>query len=185
VLQEQLRQTRDRFAAGEVTRTDVAQAESRLASARATMLTAESNYVTSKATYRQVIGVDPGTLAPASPVDRLSPQTLEGGGARGAGRGIPSVTTAMFNVDAAVFQVKIAESSLYPVLNLVGSAQQTFGSTTALASLQSFAGSVVGQLTIPVYQGRHRIRDDPPGQGDARSAAHRSRYRARPVAADD
>jgi len=152
VLQEQLRQTRDRFAAGEVTRTDVAQSESRLASARATMLTAESNYVTSKATYRQVIGVEPGTLAPASPVDRLSPPTLEAGVLEARARH-PSVTTAMFNVDAAVFQVKIAESSLYPVLNLVGSAQQTFGSPSALASVQSFAGSVVGQLTIPVYQG--------------------------------
>ena len=59
----------------------------------------------------------------------------------------------MFNVDAAQFQVKIAESSLYPSLNLVGSAQQNYGSTSALTVLQSFAGSVVGQLTIPVYQG--------------------------------
>src|SRR5262245_15746169 len=48
VLAEQLRQTRDRFNVGEVTRTDVAQAESRLASGRATMLSAESNYVTSR-----------------------------------------------------------------------------------------------------------------------------------------
>ncbi len=44
VLQEQLRQTRDRFNVGEVTRTDVAQAESRLAQGRATVLTAESAY---------------------------------------------------------------------------------------------------------------------------------------------
>ena len=133
VLQEQLRQTRDRFTAGEVTRTDVAQAESRLASARATMLTAESNYVTSKSTYRQVIGVEPGTLAPASPVDRLSPQSLPAAVEEARVRH-PAVTTAMFNVDAAVFQVKIAESSLYPTLNIVGSAQQTYGSSTALTS---------------------------------------------------
>ena len=59
--------------------------ESRLAAARASMLTAESNYTTSRSTYRQVIGVEPGTLAPASPVDRLSPQSLHGGGRRGAG----------------------------------------------------------------------------------------------------
>ena len=85
VLQEQLRQTRDRFNVGEVTRTDVAQAESRLAAGRASMLTAESNYTTSRATYRQVIGVEPGKLAPASPVDRLSPRTLPAGGRRGAG----------------------------------------------------------------------------------------------------
>src|SRR5690242_11994382 len=54
VLEATLRQTRDRFSAGEVTRTDVAQSESRLAAGRSQLLTAESNYVTSKAQYRQV-----------------------------------------------------------------------------------------------------------------------------------
>src|SRR6185295_8956438 len=76
VLQEQLRQARDRFNVGEVTRTDVAQAESRLAAGRSSVLTAESNYTTSRSTYRQVIGVDPGQLAPAAPVDKLSPRAL-------------------------------------------------------------------------------------------------------------
>ena len=152
VLQEQLRQTRDRFTVGEVTRTDVAQSESRLAAARASMLTAESNFTTSRSTYRQVIGVEPGALAPASPVDRLSPKSLAQGIIEARARH-PSVTTAMFNVDAAVFQVKIAESSLYPTLNVVGSAQKNYGSTSSLTTLESFAGSVVGQLSIPVYQG--------------------------------
>ena len=119
VLQEQLRQTQDRFQVGEVTRTDVAQSESRLAAARAQMLTAESNYTTSRSTYRQVIGVEPGRLEPASPVDRLAPRNLQQGVALARAQH-PSVTTAMFNVDAAVFQVKIAESSLYPTLNVVG-----------------------------------------------------------------
>jgi outer membrane protein len=152
VLEEQLRQTRDRFNVGEVTRTDVAQSESRLAAARASLLTAESNFTTSKANYRQVIGVEPGTLAPASPVDRLSPQSLKGAIGEARARH-PSVTTSMFNVDAAVFQVKIAESSLYPSLNLVGSAQKNFGSATTLSSLESFVGTVAGQLTVPLYQG--------------------------------
>jgi outer membrane protein len=152
VLDEQMRQTQERFNAGEVTRTDVAQSESRLASARASMLTAESNVTTSRATYRQVIGIAPGRLAPASPVDRLSPRTLPAGISEARSRH-PSVTTAMFNVDAAVFQVKIAESSLYPTLNLVGSAQQSYGSQSSLALLQSFSASVVGQLNVPVYQG--------------------------------
>ncbi|HSV21848.1 MAG TPA: TolC family protein, partial [Xanthobacteraceae bacterium] len=44
VLQEQLRQVRDRFNVGEVTRTDVAQSESRLAAGRSQVLTAEANY---------------------------------------------------------------------------------------------------------------------------------------------
>ena len=65
VLQEQLRQTRDRFNVGEVTRTDVAQSELRLAAGRSQVLSAEAAYKASVATYRQVIGVEPGKLAPA------------------------------------------------------------------------------------------------------------------------
>ncbi len=152
VLQEQLRQTRDRFSVGEVTRTDVAQSESRIAAARSSMLAAESNYTTSRATYRQVIGVEPGKLTPASPVDRFSPRALPQAVEEAQARH-PSVTTAMFNVDAAALQVKIAEGALYPTVNLVGSAQKTFGSASSLAILESLSGSVAGQMTIPVYQG--------------------------------
>jgi outer membrane protein len=152
VLQEQLRQTQDRFRIGEVTRTDVAQSESRLASGRSTMLSAESNYVTSKATYRQVIGVEPGAQEAASPVDRLSPSNIQAG-IRSARAAHPLVTTAMFNVDAALFQVKIAESSLYPTLNVVGQAQKSYGSSQSLSILESFNASIAGQLSIPVYQG--------------------------------
>jgi outer membrane protein len=65
----------------------------------------------------------------------------------------PLVTTAMFNVDAAVFQVKIAESTLYPTLNMVGSVNQQYGSTGAVALLQTFNASVGAQLNVPVYQG--------------------------------
>src|SRR5579883_2101999 len=62
VLQEQLRQTRDRFNVGEVTRTDIAQTEAQLAQGRASVLAAEAQYARSRANYRQFIGVEPGTL---------------------------------------------------------------------------------------------------------------------------
>lgn len=150
VLSEQLRQTQERFNIGELTRTDVAQSEARLAAARATALNAQSNYVTSRSTYRQVVGVEPGNLAPASPVDRLLPVSQKDAIAEARARH-PAVTTAMFNIDAAVFQVKIAESALYPTLNLVGSAQKNYSST--LQSVESFNASVTGQLAVPIYQG--------------------------------
>ena len=77
VLQEQLKQTRDRFNVGEVTRTDVAQSESRLAAAQSQVLAAEANLKTSQATYRRVIGAEPVSLRAGMPVDRLSPRTLD------------------------------------------------------------------------------------------------------------
>ena len=63
VLQEQLRETRDRFTVGEVTRTDVAQAEASLASAQATALSAVATLQAAVARYRQVIGDQPTSLA--------------------------------------------------------------------------------------------------------------------------
>ena len=152
VLQEQLRQTRDRFNVGEVTRTDVAQSESRLAQGRSQLLTAESNLNTSRSSYRQIIGVEPGKLAPGQPVDRFSPTVLGAAIQEGRARH-PQVTVAMFNIDAALFQVKIAEGSLYPTLNLVGQAQKTLNSTTSLNTLDTLSASVAGQLSVPIYQG--------------------------------
>ena len=153
VLEVTLRQTRDRFTAGEVTRTDVAQAESRLASGRSQLSQAESNYVTAQAQYLQVVGVPPPPrLAAAAPVDRLSPRTLDGAIGRGRTEH-PLITTAMYNVDIAVQQVKIAEGALTPTLAAVGNVQKNFGSTQSLQVLEQFQASVAAQLTVPIYQG--------------------------------
>src|SRR5262245_15131829 len=150
VLQEQLRQTRDRFNVGEVTRTDVAQSESRLAAGRSQVLNAEAVYKASVATYRQVIGIEPGKLAPGSPVDRFSPRTLA------ASTGLatathPAVTSAQYNVDAALLQVKVAEGALYPTLALQGNVQQS--NEASLLALRTFSASAVAQLVVPIYQG--------------------------------
>jgi outer membrane protein len=152
VLEATLRQTRDRFNVGEVTRTDVAQAESRLAAGRSSLLTAESNYITSRANYRQVIGVEPGRLVSAMPVDRLSPRTLAASLAR-ARTEHPSITAATYNVDVANFQVKIAEGALYPTLTGQASANHTQGSTQQLNTAQSFSAAASLQLQVPIYQG--------------------------------
>ena len=76
VLQRTLKDTRNRFSAGQVTATDVAQAEAQLAAGEANLHAAESTLMTTRANYRRLIGVDPANLAPASPVDRLSPTNL-------------------------------------------------------------------------------------------------------------
>lgn len=77
VLEEQLRQTQDRFKVGEVTRTDVAQAEAGLAGSRADFYTAQSNLQNSIASYRQVVGVQPTRLEAARPIERGLPPTLQ------------------------------------------------------------------------------------------------------------
>jgi outer membrane protein len=153
VLEVTLRQTRDRFSLGEVTLTDVAQAESSLAAGKSQLAIAQSNYVTSKGQYRQVIGVDPPAKpAAAVPVDRLFPQTFAGAVERGRTQH-PFITTAMYNVDVATLQVKVAEGALYPTLSAVGNVQKSLGSTSALAVTESLSASIGAQLTVPLYQG--------------------------------
>ncbi len=152
VLQEQLRQTRDRFNVGEVTRTDVAQAKSRLASGRSQLLVAESNYKTSGAAYRKVIGTNPGKLAAGTPVDRLSPHGLQSAVAVGIATS-PSVAAAEHNVDVAQLAVKVAEGALYPSLSVQGSYQKNWLSTSGLSVMESYNASVLGILSVPIYQG--------------------------------
>ncbi|MEP7030481.1 MAG: TolC family outer membrane protein [Pseudolabrys sp.] len=150
VLEEQLRQTRFRLQSGNVTATDVSQAESRLNVSRTQAFAAEANLAGSKAIYRQVIGLEPGTLSAATTVDRFTPAKVSDALAR-ATTNHPTVIAAQFNVDAAVLQTKIAESALYPNLNIVGNAQKNFESSLNL--FQSFSASIGGQITMPLYQG--------------------------------
>ncbi len=114
------------------------------------MLGAQSNYVTSQANYRRVIGVDPGRLDPGTPVDRLSPPTLPGAITSGETQS-PSVLAAMYGVDIAELAVKISEGALYPNLSLTASASRNYQPVYNVDK-QTLA-SVLGTLTIPLYQG--------------------------------
>jgi outer membrane protein len=151
VLEEQLRQTRDRFNVGEVTRTDVAQAASSLASARADYFTAQANLDTSIATYHQVIGVDPTDLQPARSVEGMLPHTMEEAINLGLAEH-PSIVSALHAVDAAELQVKLVEGELYPTLSVVGSVSQNYN-YEGYPGLRLFNGSVMGQLSVPIYTG--------------------------------
>ena len=150
VLEQTLKQTKDRFNVGEVTRTDVAQSEAQLAAGKTQQLTAESNLVTTRSKFRQVIGNEPVALAPGSPVDRYLPATLPSAVELGLTQN-PNVTAAMFGIDVSYLQVKVNEGALLPTLNLVGSVSQAYEQQMTVFS--SFGASAVAQLNIPVYNG--------------------------------
>ncbi|MCX8254876.1 MAG: TolC family outer membrane protein [Beijerinckiaceae bacterium] len=151
VLEEQLRQTRDRFNVGEVTRTDVAQAESSLATARSQYFTAQANLSTSIANYRQIIGVEPHRLEAARPIDRLLPSRLEDAIVVALAEH-PGIQAAFHNVDAAALQVQIAEGALYPTLNVVAGVTQA-NAQQGLPTYSQFQATALAQLNVPLYQG--------------------------------
>ena len=151
VLQEQLRQTQDRFKVGEVTRTDVAQAEASLAGSQADFYAAQSNLQNSIASFRQVIGEQPTRLEPTKPLERYIPFSLDNAIAVSQVEH-PSIQSALHSVDVAALQVKIAEGALYPTVGLTASADQRYDVDDVPGS-SAFVGSIVGSVSVPIYDG--------------------------------
>ncbi|MEP9353352.1 TolC family outer membrane protein [Xanthobacter sp. KR7-65] len=149
-FQQELRATRDRFNVGEVTRTDVAQAEARVADAQYQVSQAVANLSSARAVYRQVIGVEPGKLYTPRSIEASIPAQLD----RVINAGLthhPAVKASEFAVDAAVFQVKVAEGGLMPNLSLQGQLSQAYDQNFAVDSLGGAA--VTLNLSVPIYQG--------------------------------
>ncbi len=150
VLSRQLQATNDRFRVGEITRTDVAQAEAALAGATATQQTAEGNIATARATYQRVVGYLP-------PGDLLEPQPLklpvrdEAQAVTLASSNNPNVIAAQYDDSSAKDAVDVAFSSLMPQLNLQGQTFQLNNSTFARNQQNGY--QVLAQLSVPLYQG--------------------------------
>jgi outer membrane protein len=151
VLKEQLRETRDRFTVGEVTRTDVAQAEASLALGQGTALSAVATLQAAVARYRQFIGDQPTSLAPVKPLVRPIPKTLPEAISISQIEH-PAISGSLHGVDAAELQVKIAEGALYPTVGLSASVSNQYD-VNGIPGFKVLSGTITGQLTIPIYQG--------------------------------
>jgi outer membrane protein len=151
-LRENLTSTRKAHEAGQVTPTDVAQSEARFNRGLADQNAAEVALASDQATYRQIVGVAPGHLAPAEPVDRLLPKARDEALALGR-REHPALVGAMHDVDTAQAAIKIAEAALYPTLNAQGSVSRSVQTDTTLGTTSTNQASVVGNATVPLYDG--------------------------------
>jgi outer membrane protein len=153
VLKEQLRNTQDRFNVGEVTKTDVAQAQASLAGAEAQALSAQSTLQSSIASYRQTIGDEPKSLAPVKPLGALLPKTLTEAIAISQVEH-PAIVAALHGVDAAELNVKIVEGALLPTLSAqVQVADQWDSTAVQVVPNHVINTTATAQLTIPIYQG--------------------------------
>ncbi len=149
LLTKELQATNDRFRVGELTRTDVAQAEAALASATATRQTAEGTLQTARATYEQLVGEPPGKLADPQPLT-LPVKTLEAAKAE-AGRNNPNVVAALFADSAAHDAFNVAYSALMPTLNVQGTINHSVNQFEP--GFTETAATVLLNLSVPIYQG--------------------------------
>src|SRR6266849_1108538 len=151
-LRETLATTKTRLEGGDVTPTDVAQAEARLSRGLADLNAAEVGLAISQALYAQVIGVPPGRLVPAESIDRLLPRTREEASAISR-KEHPAILAAMYDIDVAQFGTKIAESSLLPTLSVQGSLQRQWENDPTLSAKGNAIASWLGTASVPIYDG--------------------------------
>ena len=149
VLTRQLQATQDRFRVGEITRTDVAQAEAALAGATATRQTSEGNLATARGNFRRFIGELPGQLVEPQPLKM--PIKTQNEATQLAVRNNPSVVAALFDDAAARDAIDVAFSQLMPQVSL--QAQAARADNTTVAQQRTIGGTVLLNASVPIYQG--------------------------------
>ena len=151
-LREPLEIARKRLSSGDVTPTDTAQAEARLARGQADLNATEVNLAISQANYLQVIGTTPARLAPAEPIDPLLPRNRDEATTLAVTTN-PAVLAAGYDVDVATTTIRGAESSLYPTVTVQASASRASQSDSTLGTYGTDQASIVGQISVPIYDG--------------------------------
>ncbi|HEX8484240.1 MAG TPA: TolC family outer membrane protein [Sphingomonas sp.] len=157
VLDVNLRASRDRFQVGDLTRTDVAQSEARLALARAQLQSAEARLIASREGYIRLVGLPPLALEqpPTLPNLPASPEAA----AIAAVDHNPALIAALRQRDATRYDVGVAKAQRLPRLNAVAGGTYfnflgSLGSATSGNVGQSGNGATAGlQLTVPIFQG--------------------------------
>ncbi len=152
VLQRQLDESRARFEVGEITRTDVAQSEARLAAAVALLNSAQATLATSRASYEAVVGQAPGTLAPEPPIGSLLPASVEQAWDL-AESGSPVVRAAEYAEQASRARIAGARAEQMPTVALQGQLGYS-GLASPLhtdAYSRALSGSAV--VSVPIFSG--------------------------------
>jgi outer membrane protein len=147
-LGTELKATKDRFAVGEVTKTDVSQAEARRALGQSDLDLAKANLKSSRAIYEQIIGSPPQNLTEANPNSKLLPRSLEEGIGVGT-RENPQVVAALYTEQAARYQVDEIRGELLPEAQLEATYTDRFGESQQIR--ESETASIVGRLNVPIY----------------------------------
>ncbi len=169
VLGEQLRAARDRFEVGEITRTDVAQAEARLSGARAQLSGAQSALAASRAAYARVTGVDPVQPDLIGPGAGL-PDALEGAQNLALDNN-PDLRAVEFNELAAREGIRVARGTMLPEVSLSASVNESRDS--AFSGQARGSASVQARVSVPIFTGglnQSRVREAQASADEARLA---------------
>ncbi len=148
VLIRQREAAQDRFDVGEITRTDVAQAEARLAGSRSDLVRSVGNLKVSEANYERVVGQKPGSLSYPSQPDNF-PESIDA--ALGLGMtNHPDIESAKFQEESSKHSIRATSGQLLPTLSLTGTLSHSDDQSSEAQWQEE--GSLAATLSIPLYQ---------------------------------
>jgi outer membrane protein len=150
VLSRELKATQDRFAVGEVTRTDVAQSQARRAGAVSALDLARANLKTSRAAFERVVGHAPSDLVEPSGYEKALPKSVEEAISIGA-HDSPAVVGALYREQGARYSVDRIRGELLPQVQIEASYSDRFDGSSSLDETE--VATVTGRLSVPIYQG--------------------------------
>lgn len=149
-LEDEKKAATARYGVKDVTRTDVAQSEARLARGLADLRQFEGNLETSRSAFILASGLVPATLTDPPPLPViLLPKTLDE--ALTEVERNPDLQAAVFAEKAAEADITTAESGLMPDLSLV--ALGTHNAHTDYTGTQITTGELMLEVTVPIYDG--------------------------------
>jgi len=153
VLNEEVRAARERFEVGEVTRTDVAQAESRLAASESGLEINRAALNRSIDFYIATVGSQPKDLRTPPPAPKL-PSSANAAEAIAVARH-PSILQQQFAVKAAEKAVAIAKGNKAPVISVNVSGSRSNNNSTSFGggSDKQSQGRVGLDIDQTIYQG--------------------------------
>jgi len=161
VLETNLQATRDRFEAGDLTRTDVAQSDARLAVARSQLESAQADLDASRENYLRVIGKFPENLEPPPPLPSFPASPDDAVDIAVANN--PALESARKASEAAEYDIRSAEANRLPKISAFGTGDYTNYLNTLGGGSEPIPGEIFAQVdktatvgiqaTIPIFQG--------------------------------
>ena len=147
VIKEELRAAQDRFDVGEITKTDVAFAEARLAASTSALAAAQANLVQAKESYKQAVGAAPGKLSAPKKAPNLPRKASEVKAK--ALRAHPELIALQHDIKQAELNVLRAEAGTGMTVKLSGSLGYSDSEGDNFSNSNSFGVSASG----PIYSG--------------------------------
>ena len=154
LLLTQRDESRARFEVGDITRTDLAQTDARVAASQSQLSHARAQLANSRAVYASIVGRNPENLAPEPPLAPYLPGSLDRA-LDWAERNSPQINQADFTERSSAARLAAAKAQTRPTLSFQATAGYSGGNSGLAIPFANYSHDVTASAvaTIPIFTG--------------------------------